>query len=133
MALQQQEETMGRKQERQLCSIILRNFKYQTPTPVVEEGRVTRYNVTIFASDYRRMMGIATSTGGFTMPRDDREALIKQFSEKAKTAGGDYDLSTWSMGELAAAHEDVSDIDELKKFDKAIRSEIEKRTISKAV
>ena len=71
-----------------LSGIILRNFRYQTPTPVVKEGEPLRYVVTMFAEDYRKMMGIATAVGGFVMPPADKERLMIEFAEKAKTGAG---------------------------------------------
>jgi hypothetical protein len=120
---------MGRKQENRLVDIVRRNWLYASPTPVIEDGIVTRYNLTIFASDYRSMMAIATAAGGFVMPRADRDELAKQFAAKARTAGGEYDLSKWNIGELAAAHDDIKGLGELADFDKAIGEEIKRRAI----
>lgn len=119
---------MNRENEARLIDILARNFQYQSPTPVIEGGKVVRYNLAMFADDYKRMMGIVTAAGGFFMPQKDRERLAIEFAEKAKTVGGGWDLSKWSMGELAAAHEDVKGIPELGLFDQAIDKEIKART-----
>ena len=118
---------LSAEQSSTLLDLCQRNFKYQTPTPVVEHGRIARYNVTIFASDYGALMGIIESAGDFEMPEEDKVALLKQFAEKAKTAGGEYDLKTWSLGELEAALEDTEGVEELAAFRDAVDAEAKKR------
>ena len=118
---------MSKKLEK-LANIILRNFKYQTPTPVVEEGKPVRYVVAVFAEDFRRMLDIANSEGTFVMSTADQERLAVEYAEQAKTVAGGYDLSKWSMGQLEAAYEDTAGIEQLKDFNAAISGEIKIRT-----
>jgi len=116
------------KKEAKLVDVLRRNFLYQSPTPVLEDGRIARYNLTMFADDYKKMMGSLSAAGGFVMPPGDRERLIREFSEKARTAAGGYDLANWSRGELAAAYEDVKGIEELSAFFEAVGKEIKSRS-----
>ena len=121
-------KALSRKDQATLTDCVLRNFRYQTPTPVAEEGKPLRYVVAMFAEDYRRMIGIATAAGGFTMPPEDKKRLAIEFAEKAKTGAGGWDLAKWSMGELEAAYEDVKGVEELAAFRTALSGEIKGRT-----
>ena len=120
-------KAINRKDQATLVDALLRNWKFQTPTPVVEEGKPLRYVVTIFAEDFRRMLGIATAAGDFVMPPEDKERLVAEFAEKAKTAAGGYDLASWSMGQLEAAYEDTQGVEPLAPFRAAVSAEIKTR------
>jgi hypothetical protein len=112
-----------------LLDILGRNLIYQTPTPVIEEGKTVRYNVTMHASDYERMMGIVTASNAVVVTKADRLELMRQFAAKARGADGAHDLTAWSLGEVKEALEDTLEFpEELAGFRAALIADLRRRT-----
>jgi hypothetical protein len=111
-----------------LLWMLARNLRFQSPTAVKSAaGELDRINVTLHASDYEKLLMLLELDDRFRLPQSDEFELKKQFAAKARTAGGAYDLSTWSMGELAVALDDTAGITELADFHSAAQAEMQRR------
>ena len=117
-----------------LVDICLRNFKYQTPEPVLadpNDPEPTWFRVKMVRGHYHRMVEIITKAKGWDLDDKERKRLTMKHEDAARQAYGDgvnFDFTNLSYGEMLAIHEETAGIKELATFRSAVGHELEQWT-----
>ena len=118
---------LNRKQVERLVNTLRRNLLYQTPRTVFAGGAPSHIAVAFLPESYSELMDLIREAGGWTLPPQAKEAIIRHHETLARTASGTYDLGAMSQGDLYTMHAETEGLVELAAFHIAIADEIRRR------
>lgn len=117
---------LNRKEYRELANLLRKNMLYQTPRPVFssdEDDRPTWVDLRFVFDHQQRILQLLHKHGGWTLPKSEKDNLLRRHEERARAAlgdGTDYDLSHLTYGEMVAMYRELDGINELAPFREAI-------------
>ena len=116
------------KEVEMLVDLLRRQLLFQTATRIFKGIEIERVHVAIMWEPYCLLMELINKAGGFSPPKECRQALLAAHAEKARDVGtGKYDLKGWSAGELAMAIDEAKEVHQLATFAEACEAELKTR------
>lgn len=119
-----------KKERAELVDLLRKNLLYQIPKSIFanpDDDHPTHVEVRMVFSHQQRILQLIHKAGGWVMPPEDRQALLRRHEEAACTAHGDgtnYDFSHLAYGDLIAMHRELEGIEEMTLFREAIEAEL---------
>jgi hypothetical protein len=124
---------LNKKERLELVDLLRKNMVYQTPKPIfadVSDEHPTWVEMRFVFVHQQRILELLHKAGGWVLPPDDKQAILRKHEEKSREAFGngvDYDLSHLSYGDLVEMLNELAVVKgdpALDRFREAIRAEL---------
>ncbi len=123
-------EALSSDENLELVDLLRRNLLYQTPRPIFsgEDEQPSHVEMRLVFGHQQRILELINKAGGWVMKTEDRTEILRKHeaaSRKAYGDGNDYDLGHLAYGDLVAMRDELTGVDEMQPFRKAIEAELE--------